>query len=256
MQGISSELIEQFFKGQCTRDEAVAVLDFLKKNPNHPYLLKEWKAADETTPLPTHYTLDMYDAVVAHMGKEETSQGRLKLWWRIAAAACVISIFISLWLGSVKTDPSGSIAAEAQNAPVEWIERQNTQDTAIALQLPDRSTITLSRKAWVRYRKDFVAASRRDVYLHGQAFFEVAKNKEKPFTVYSSFISTTALGTAFRVTAADDGNTMKVQLQEGKLRVMVTDSAVRKLHTHYYLLPGQEITFTGKTTAGVIRPYE
>ena len=255
MQEINDELIDSFFKGLCTKEEAVAVLEFLKKHPDHPHLLREWDAADDKGPLPAHYTLDMYDAVAAHTGKDEKSNGRLRLLWRIAAAACVISIFISLWFGSVKSGRSPMITELKHRQVEEWVERQNTQDTSIGLQLPDGSGIRLSPKAWVRYRKELAHAARRDVYLQGQAFFEVAKNKEKPFTVYSGYISTTALGTMFRVTASDDGNTMKVQLNEGKVLVAVTDSASKKMHAGYYLSPGEEITFTSKTRPGIVRAF-
>jgi len=255
MQDINEELIDNFFKGLCTKEEAVTVVEFLKKHPDHPYLLREWDAADGQTPLPAHYSLDMYDAVVAHTAAAEKSNGQLKLLWRMAAAACVITIFISLWHSSVKTSTPETVAITRSAQPVEWTERQNTRDTSVAVSLPEGSKIILSPKAWVRYRKDFGQSDRRDIYLQGQAFFEVSKNKEKPFTVFSGFISTTALGTAFRVTDPEDGHTIKVRLHEGKVMVAVTDSVYKKMHAPYYLSPGEEIVFTAINKPGIVHAF-
>ena len=85
--------------------------------------------------------------------------------------------------------------------------------------------------------------------MTGRVFFEVAKNKQKPFTVYSQALSTTALGTAFYVDAPPNAVKLSVQLLEGKVVVAVPD---KKHHStaDYYLVPGQQLVFdssTGKT---------
>lgn len=253
MQEITGELIDNFFKGLCSREEAASVLDFIKKHPDHPYLLKEWQSTDDKSPLPAHYTLEMYDAVVAHMGKEAVSKGQHSMLWRIAAAAGILSIFIALWLGSLKADKPGMLTPLPGERTIEWVQRQNTGDTAMHLLLPDGSKIILSPHASVRYRKDPGVDNRVSLYLQGQASFEVVKNKERPFTVYSGFISATALGTVFRVSNSDNGNSMKVRLDEGKVLVSVIDSVSEKMHKDYFLLPGEEIVFTSKMKPGVIR---
>ncbi|MEO5593356.1 MAG: FecR family protein [Chitinophagaceae bacterium] len=254
MQEINDELINKFFSGLCTKEEAVKVLDYLKNNPDHHYLVDEWNNTDGKTLIPAHYTLEMYDAVVEYIGKEEKRSGKLRLLWRIAAAACVVSIFISLWFGTVRDEKHPELA-KTNVERVEWTERLNTQDTAIVIVLPDASRITLSPKTYIRYRKNFEQYARRDVYMQGQAFFEVSKNKKKPFTVYSGFISTTALGTAFRVTTYENESAIKVRLNEGKVVVAVTDTAYEKIHKDYYLLAGEELVFNTKNKTGIVHAF-
>lgn len=253
MQEINDELINNFFKGLCTKEEAVKVLAYLKKNPDHHYLLNEWDAADGKTPLPGNYTDGMYNAVEGYISKGEKRQAKLKLLWKIAAAACIISVVISVWIRGEKEKKQLVVAEVNQVQPVEWTQRQNTQDTAIVQVLADGSRITLSPKAYIRYRKDFGQDARRDIYMEGEAYFEVAKNKAKPFTVYSGYISTTALGTAFRVTAF--GNGIKVRLHEGKVVVAVIDTVYKKMHTDYYLSPGQELVFNARNKQGIIYAF-
>ena len=253
MQEISDDLIDRFFKGLCTKEEAVKVLDFLKKHPEHPYLLQAWDAADATTALPAHTALEMYDEVTAHISKDEKNNTRLL--WRMTAAACVAAIFISLFLLTVRVKQSPGAAIRTYAQQVEWTDRQNTQDTSIVLLMPDKSRVTLSPATHIRYRKDFGQSARRDVYMNGDAFYEVAKNKEKPFTVYSGYISTTALGTAFRVTARDSNSGITVKLLEGKVVVAVTDAVYKTMHHDYYLAPGEELSFEGKDKPGAIKIF-
>ena len=61
--------------------------------------------------------------------------------------------------------------------------------------------------------------NKRIVYLSGEAFFDVAKDKAKPFSVITKGISTTALGTSFNVKAYADDPLVKVLLMTGKVGV-------------------------------------
>ncbi|MEO6315382.1 MAG: FecR family protein [Chitinophagaceae bacterium] len=255
MQQVTDELLAHFFNGLCTKEEAALVLEFIKAHPDHPYLLGEWENADNKTPLPAHYTLEMYDAVVAHISKEERRRSRVKLFARIAVAACTVSVFIFLWKQTIDSQPA-AVAIQKEHAPrIEWVERLNTRDTAIRQVLRDGSAITLSPRAHIRYQNNFGEAPVRAIYLQGEAVFEVAKNKAKPFIVYSNYISTTALGTIFRVTAGASTDEIKVRLQEGKVVVAITDTGLRKRYSDYYLTPGQELVFSRKDKPGTVHNF-
>lgn len=81
--------------------------------------------------------------------------------------------------------------------------------------LPDGSEVTLNTDTVVRTRAD---GERRLVYLEkGQAFFQVAKDRRRPFVVNAAGRTVTALGTAFDVRV--EGGALKVVLVEGKVRV-------------------------------------
>jgi transmembrane sensor len=250
MQEISDALIESFFNGLCTKEEAVQVLAYLKEHPEHPYLLNEWNTTDAVTSLPAHYTQEMYDVVDAHIKK--TISGRL-IFWRVAAA-CIITATIAVWMFNISKNIQSPRIATTPVPGNEWIERRNITDTAIITLLEDGSKVTMFPAATIRYHKDFAKYTRRDIYMSGEAYFEVAKNKSKPFTVYSGYIGTTALGTAFRVLAPLNENGIKVRLNEGKVVVVITDTALKKLQD-YYLLPGQELVLTSKNKPGAIRTF-
>jgi ferric-dicitrate binding protein FerR (iron transport regulator) len=81
--------------------------------------------------------------------------------------------------------------------------------------------------------------------LVGKAFFKVATDKTKPFTVFSGDISTTALGTAFTVTTFKNDGQIIVRLYEGKVVVKAVDRKSKKLKKDVYLFPGQAFVYGG-----------
>lgn len=238
MQEITDELIEKFFNGLCSREEAEMVLTFLKSNPTHPYLLKEWEESDSLTPLPEELSDVMLETVTAATSEPEKKN---RVWIsRFAAAACLIGIVASVWLFKGREDHKSVIASAGQTSEQLWITQSNNSNINTVIQMSDSSMITLSPHASVRYLKQFGSNSRRDIYLTGEAYFKVAKNKNKPFTVFSDDISTTALGTAFRVTNNNDAQ-VTVKLYEGK--VMIALNSPGSGNKKYFLSPGEQLVF-------------
>ena len=90
----------------------------------------------------------------------------------------------------------------------------------LAVALPDGSAVTLSAGSRMTYRRAFGAwpASRRDVTLSGEAFFAVAKDAERPFSVDTDGARVTVLGTRFNVRAWATGET-SVVVEGGRVRV-------------------------------------
>ena len=82
----------------------------------------------------------------------------------------------------------------------------------------------------------------------GQALFKVTKDKNKPFTVFSNDLATTALGTSFTVKSFNKSNVISVLLHEGKVVVRSADSVMKKMDKGFFLLPGDQLIYN-KTTA-------
>jgi len=76
----------------------------------------------------------------------------------------------------------------------------------------------------------------------------VAKDKTKPFTVYSGGLATTALGTQFKITSLPNTNETVVALYEGRVVVKAVGKAL-KSKRNYYLYPGDELTYHKLTAA-------
>lgn len=99
-----------------------------------------------------------------------------------------------------------------------YIETENKETATQKITLEDGSVITLYPKSRIRYPKQF-SNEAREVYLVGQAFFNITKNPKRPFWVYTNYISTQVLGTSFMVKAFADEKNIKVEVHTGKVSV-------------------------------------
>lgn len=89
------------------------------------------------------------------------------------------------------------------------------------LRLPDGTKVWLNSCTTLEYAENY-GHSNRDIYLDGEAYFEVAKNKDLPFVVKTNGIDVKALGTAFNVSAYMEDSQLTTTLFNGKVAVQPT----------------------------------
>ncbi|CCH55589.1 anti-FecI sigma factor, FecR [Fibrisoma limi BUZ 3] len=148
--------------------------------------------------------------------------------WRWAAAVLLVG---GLWLGwrlkHLGHDPSAKIYRQlVVEAQTPLIEVANTSTQQQLVLLADGSSVLLMPNSRVSYSKQFNQFAKREVYLTGEAFFEVAKNPEKPFFVYADHLITKVLGTSFTV-RADGKNEVNVIVKTGKVSVFTRSDKER-----------------------------
>ena len=111
----------------------------------------------------------------------------------------------------------GSSPAKSQTAVV-----YNTLTTPpggqYKLILADGSKVWLNASSSLQFPTAFTGKE-RNVELTGEAYFEVAKNKEKPFHVNVNGMQVEVLGTHFNVNAYADENSIKTSLLEGSVKI-------------------------------------
>ncbi|MEM1405705.1 MAG: FecR domain-containing protein [Bacteroidota bacterium] len=112
-------------------------------------------------------------------------------------------------------------------------------DTITQIELPDGSMVTLNVKSKVTYRDGF-GKTHRDISLSGEAFFDVKRNEELPFTITSGDISTTVLGTSFNVLAYPEEAPL-VTVQSGKVKVSSQASEVLLENGEQVMLDGNKL---------------
>lgn len=171
----------------------------------------------------------------------------------LAAAATVLLLLGAGWvflltnkeikLGGIYSEQTAQAGATNQ-----LVEVVNEQSQPRVVSLPDGSSIVLQQHSRISYPSAF-DGPKREVYLAGEAFFEVAKNAEKPFFVYANELVTKVLGTSFSVRAYADSATVDVAVKSGKVSVFAqTDKDVSMLKdsrelTGMVLLPNQQAVF-------------
>lgn len=100
---------------------------------------------------------------------------------------------------------------------------QNTIETPRGGQyqvtLPDGTKVWLNAASSLKYAVDFASSENRRVELNGEAYFEVTKDKTKPFIVSTKQQEIKVLGTHFNVNGYPDEEVLKTTLLEGSVLV-------------------------------------
>ena len=108
------------------------------------------------------------------------------------------------------------------------------------LKLSDGSLIWVNAGSRVIFPEHF-SGKKREVYLIGEAYFEVAHNKEKPFFVKTSTITIRVLGTSFNVSSYPDDDFVSAVLKEG--RISMEENSAGIFSSPIELLPNQMAVF-------------
>lgn len=126
----------------------------------------------------------------------------LRQHWAVAASLTgLILLAAGYWL---YPQPATTLTASEwvkKTGLQQAIEKTNTASGLSTVVLSDGSTVTLEPGSHLYYPPRF-EGSRRRVYLQGEAFFEVTKNPERPFLVYTGASVVRVVGTSFRVKAS------------------------------------------------------
>lgn len=108
--------------------------------------------------------------------------------------------------------------------------------------LPDGTKVWLNSESVLQYPSRFEGPERL-VNLKGEAYFDVAKDKKRPFRVGTAGQTLEVLGTQFNITAYDNEPATKTTLIEGKIKVINLKAGVGNT-----LKPGQQsIVIDGDT---------
>ena len=151
------------------------------------------------------------------------------MYWKAAAVVLlVVSVGILLY---VKRD---AFAKEE----LTYTEHYVPKGKLLKLTLSDGSQVWLNSDTKFRYPEEFGSGD-REVYLEGEAFFNVSKDASRPFRIHSGEkLTTTVLGTSFNVKAYGDDDLNEVAVVTGKVSVVHTTSDNRS--SEVLLQPGQK----------------
>ncbi|MBO9616979.1 MAG: FecR domain-containing protein [Dyadobacter sp.] len=151
--------------------------------------------------------------------------------WSSAAAAIVLVGFL-LWTNERKPAASD---LRLVAAPL---------GKTIRVNLPDGSHIWLNAGSTLSYPVAFKGKTREVVLREGQAFFDIAHDKTKPFIVHAKTLDITVLGTSFDVKAYKNDPDIKVTVKTGKVGVQVRDKPEQPA---LMLLPAEQAVVPEKT---------
>lgn len=153
--------------------------------------------------------------------------------WKYAAAASIILVFLStiyFLLDKPKSDKI--IAYNDIFVPKGEIKR---------VFLPDSTLVFINSDSKFSYAKNF-GEKIREVFLEGEAWFDVTHNAKMPFIVHAPENDITVLGTAFNVFAYPNENIFRTSLERGKVSVSHNnkEAVELKVNQTYFLLKNSQ----------------
>lgn len=170
-------------------------------------------------------------------------------WFRAVAAVLIIGLAFS-W-GYNTYFNSNSENRVYQELLIETkdglVEQTNNSKNPQIITLSDGSSVLLQPNSKLSYPKIFTGNNRK-VYLSGEAFFEISKNKNKPFFVFANEIVTKVVGTSFRICAFENQPNVEVIVRTGKVKVHSNNPEAKTSSEEVILLPNEAVRFVKETS--------
>ncbi|MEM8522507.1 FecR family protein [Flavobacterium sp. PL12] len=174
-----------------------------------------------------------------------------KIWqynWITSAATAVLfgALIFSYFNTSLFSNDSTLVYHELiQENEEGLVEQTNNSNKPQIITLSDGSSVLLLPDSKLSYPKAFLGNERK-VYLSGEGFFEISKNRKKPFYVYANEIVTKVVGTSFRIRAYENQPNIEVLVHTGQVNIKSNESVEDSSTKEYVLLPNQAVRFIRK----------
>jgi len=214
-----TELLGKQLAGEISADESLELKSILENNAalNKEYhLLQSYLESETAEEENIDVVFDRIKSQIQVPAKPvlKVIKTRNQIWLKIAAAAAVILVGILVYRSNL------FISYQADHEALTNVETKPAEMKTITL--ADGSTVKINSASKLSYPKKFNGAM-RNVYLSGEAFFEVKKDPQHPFIVHTKNTEVKVLGTAFDVKAYPNDAAEETTLIRGKVQISLKD---------------------------------
>ena len=210
-------LLEKFNAGRCTEAE--------QKLLENWYLQRDERGIEDLSEAEFLEDLDM----ISH-GLPLHQPVRRLLWPRVAAVAAVLAVFFIIYFEWPHSAPLVALHTEVG-------EKKQTY-------LTDGTKVWVNAGSILNYPKEFTGRT-REVYLKGEAYFDVQHDAIKPFIIHTGKVVTTVLGTAFDIREDRVHHSVTVTVTRGKVSVADGSNVLAILE------PNQQLNFDTENHSSV-----
>lgn len=255
---VDKALLDRYINNLCTEEEKQVVSDWLSDPENkllaHEIMQKQWSELEhEHEPsFDVEKSLSKTRSRGSDHGLAPTVRGpalrpktQTTLYARLKLAA--------VWIGLLGLFLSGIMLLNVEKDDQQFTRRDRTKiETSsgeIVLRLlSDGTKVWLNAQSSILFPVTFSGDSVREVWLNGEAFFEVAEDKARPFIVRASGVNIRVLGTAFNVKSYEGDSTVKTTLVRGKV-IVENERGDKEVE----LKPNQQAVFSHATEQITLR---
>lgn len=215
MSNLSEDIINKYLTGQCSEEELVEVNAWMKEseeNARQLFRMEEIYHLGKFNQYADRKQMARAEKqLYKKLDEEKRKQNkilRMHRWMKYAAMIAVILVIgggSGYWLYQNGNNQHMMVAVANEGIVKEII-------------LPDGTKVWLNNSATLKYPREF-SEKARNVYLDGEAYFEVTKNRHKPFTVQSDAMRVRVLGTTFNFKCDKNYRIAEATLIEGEIEV-------------------------------------
>jgi ferric-dicitrate binding protein FerR (iron transport regulator) len=214
-------LLSGFFSDTLSAEEQKILYHYVIDDGNREriigWLHQQWKRPPPFENIPGEVMLAQIREKIK--SKEIHAADRRKRWTgRVVRYAAMFAV--AFGLARLMTDRTGNTAVAAgQDAETVYNEILVPYGSKTMAVLSDSTKIWLNAGARLKYPTRF-HNDRREVFLQGEGFFDVAKDERQPFFVRTNGLNIKVLGTKFNLMANADDNRIEATLIEGAIEVL------------------------------------
>lgn len=219
MKNIPYELIARYLAGECNDSEKQEIIEWSKKYPDEmAEFYKIWNQAsvNDFNPDIEAALTKVNTRIEANneLGRKFTKK---RILWALTAAATIAVILFGFWWSNMQDTTTNSI-----NRTLLTVATQEKE--TIELLLPDGSKVWLNHLSNLKYPEIF-QGNTREVYLEGEAFFDISPNANNPFIIYANNTQTRVVGTSFGVKALKETDEVIVTVATGIINFSAKEQA-------------------------------
>jgi transmembrane sensor len=205
------KILQKYREGNATQEECQFLLRYYNLFDSEPGI-EELLNAKQKEELQSQMQKNIWQSI-KYYEQQKKKIKPLSYRWYIKISAAALAFFI-MATGIIYSVSESS----KQKSSLKKVEQMELADEGL-FNLPDGSTVTLDTGSTLKYPSSFDGLAKREVYLKGQAYFDIKHNPGKPFIVHTAKLKTTVLGTAFKITAWPVDENILVAVSRGKVEV-------------------------------------
>lgn len=230
-------LILRQLNGEATDDELLYFNEWLLESSSNFDFFMEIKSVWNTsmTKEIDFNSGKTLDRIHRTLKKESRMRKFLQHSQSIAASLIIITLLVAFAFYQGQDQMKNSLLES--NIVLQITKRSNAGEQ-LRLSLPDGSVVRLNAGSSIQFPDRFDKKERK-VVVTGEVFFDVTKNPNRPFIVYSNYVRTTVLGTSFNIRAFK-GKNISVTVATGIVKVAHLD---RDKSFEIKLLPNEQVVY-------------
>ncbi len=238
-------IMAKFLMGECSEDELYRLNLWLKESGEHAhefFKMEELYFLGKSDGQTEEGKVEKAEQALFDRLKQEENSYKHKLffrWMRYAAifAGVFILLGASYYIYQTQKEEKALVVV-------------STLNEVRKVQLPDGTTVWLNKHTVLKYPRQF-SGKKRNVYMDGEAYFEVKRDIEKPFTVKSEVMQVRVLGTVFNLKSEKTNKSAVATLIKGEIEVKGNHNEGMVV-----LSPGQKAELNGMAQRLVVKQVD